>query len=539
MPHINSFPKNVLARILYEAVATPAKNLSKWKAKLPLLAVCRTWTELALSLVFYQVFVELPELPDSTSSAHFLWTSNAELLITRGCVLKAQRLTIELSDEVTSDHLRLIALDILKLDRVDWQRINSLTFTLDTWILSRPIKLVSRDERAATDVARTVQYFAQSLRNIAELDLCSLASESAGEYLYSNLATLYGQKLQVLRTEGTNPLPFSCIPRNIKVLELTLDSSAVRVLPSICGETLKVLKLDEVPRNFAWHHFRYDDLFGSPIVFLQLTVLHLNFEYKDIDLTEVEIQDKIVSGAHCCDQLCFPALRELIIDNCTPDCDLLYADLPFPELNYVHLTGSISSIRHYSRLRFTRVRDLKVGIFPCSLGDTADIYRATHHFFTNIFIGQTASLSVIVDWFILDPDVMRWANLTKLEIPSVDYATVCKAIGQLPNLCELTVHNLATSSSIEDLSLFTNADPMSAWGEKLAKLTIRDFSEDCSLTVCVSEIQALILHAGALEKLEVPYSAIQDVTTFIDMYKDRHPHLANIQLLNDAETFFE
>ncbi|KAJ2869144.1 hypothetical protein GGH93_006249, partial [Coemansia aciculifera] len=432
----------------------------------------------------------------SPSKARPLWTSNAELLISRGCILAARRLTIEWSYRATPDDLRFIVLKLLRLDRVDWQHIYSLTITLDTWTLGRPIILVSLDERAATDVARTVQYFAQNLRNIAELDL------------------------------------------KIKVLELTLDSSAVRVLPSICGETLKVLKLDEVPHNFAWHHFRYDDMFDRPIVFRQLTVLHLNFEYKDIDLTEVEIQDKIVSGAHCCDQLCFPALRELVIDNCTPDCDLLYADLPFPELKCVRLSGTIDSIRHCIRLRFTRVRDLKVGIFSWSLGDTADIYRATHHFFTNIFIGQTASLSVIVDWFILDPDVMRWANLTKLEIPSVDYATVCKAIGQLPNLRELTIRSLATSSSIEDLSLFINADPMLAWGEKLAKLTIRDFSEDCSLTVCVGEIQALILHAGALEKLSVPKSAIQPLVAYIKTHRGRYPHLAKIMLRKKKTAVF-
>ncbi|KAJ2754101.1 hypothetical protein GGI19_002652 [Coemansia pectinata] len=536
MPHINDLPAAVLAQILSKAVATPVKHLSEWKAKLPLLAVCRKWTELVQGLVFNQVYVELPELPDSILSAHLLWTSNAELFITRGCVLKAQRLKIELSYDVTSDHLRLIALDILKLDRVDWQRINSLTFTLDTWILSRPFELVSPDELAAADVARTVQYFAQNLRNIAELDLCSLASESAGEYLYSNLATLYGQKLQVLRTEGTNPLPFSCIPRKIKVLELTLDSSAVRVLPSICGETLKVLKLDEVPRNFAWHHFRYDDLFGSPIVFCQLAVLHLTFEHEDIDLTEVEIQDKIVSGAHCCDQLCFPALRELIIRNCTPDCDLLYADFPLPKLETVKLSGTAKSILHCSRLKLTWVRDLAVFIYPSDSGDVADIYKATNHLFIDISIGRTASLIATVDWFIMDPELVRWVNLTKLEVRDVDYAAVCKAIGRLPNLRELIVYRLVfdithSDSFIIDLSLFTSADPMLTWGEKLAMLAIHEVSRDYPVAAYIGGIHTFILHTGRLEKLSMPQSTIQLVGSFIDMYKDYHPHLANIQLL--------
>ncbi|KAJ2110408.1 hypothetical protein IW146_005921 [Coemansia sp. RSA 922] len=108
---------------------------------------------------------------------------------------------------------------------------------------------------------------------------------------------------------------------NIRVLELTLDSSAAHVLPSICGETLKVLKLDEVPRNFAWHHFRYD-IFDHPTIFDQLTVLHLSYDNNDMPLTEGEVQDKIALGTHNCNQLCFPALSELTIENCTPDCDL-------------------------------------------------------------------------------------------------------------------------------------------------------------------------------------------------------------------------
>ncbi|KAJ2034311.1 hypothetical protein H4S03_005062 [Coemansia sp. S3946] len=250
MAHVNGLDKNDLAQILYKAAATPAKNLFEWKTKLPLLT----------------------------------------LLISRGCVLRALRLTIQLSYNVTPDHIRIIALEILKLDRVDWQHINSLAFTFATWTLYLPDKPGSQDDKTVTDVARTAQYFAQNLRNVVE-------------------------------SQGYITLPIACIPRNIRVLELTLDSSAAHVLPSICGETLKVLKLDEVPRNFAWHHFRYD-IFDHPTIFDQLTVLHLSYDNNDMPLTEGEVQDKIALGTHNCNQLCFPALSELTIENCTPDCDL-------------------------------------------------------------------------------------------------------------------------------------------------------------------------------------------------------------------------
>ncbi|KAJ2243749.1 hypothetical protein GGI13_006487 [Coemansia sp. RSA 455] len=527
MPHINDLDKDVLAQILYKAVAAPAKNLSEWKAKLPLLAVCRKWTELALSFVFYQVFVELPELPGSSLDAHFLWNSNAELFISRGCVLRALRLTIQLPYNVTPDHLRFIALEILKLDRIDWQHINSLAFTFATWTLYLPDKPGSQDDKTVTDVARTALYFAQNLRNVVDLDLCSLDITSAGRFLYPNIATFYSGRLQMLRSQGYITLPIAYIPRNIRVLELTLDSSAVRVLPSICGETLKVLKLGDVPRNFAWHYFRYD-IFDQPIVFRQLTVLHLSYEHNGMPLTEGEVQDKIASGAHNCDQLYFPALRELAIRNCTPDCDLLYADIPFPELKKVVLSGSISSIRYCSRLGFAQVGDLEVDIISPYSGDAPEIYNVTNHFFSNIRISRTAFLYVSGDKFILDPDEMRWVNISKLELPNVDYTTVCKVIGRLPNLGYLIVHNLATGSPIEDSSLFTSADPMLAWGEKLVLLHVRDFSDDSPLAVCIDVIQALLLHAGALKKLAVPESVHRLVVAFIDMYKDRYPHLANL-----------
>ncbi|KAJ2247431.1 hypothetical protein GGI13_005047 [Coemansia sp. RSA 455] len=352
----------------------------------------------------------------------------------------------------------------------------------------------------------------------------------------------YGGRLQILRSQGYIMLPIACIPRNIRVLELTLDSSAVRVLPSICGETLKVLKLGEVPRNFAWHHFRYD-IFGLPIVFRQLTVLHLTFKEEYIELTEAEIDDKVASGAYCCDQLCFPAPRELSIENCTPDCDLLYADIPFPELQNVVLSGNFDSIHHCSRLRFNWVRNLSVVILSVDSGDTAEIYRVTNHFFADIRIGRAASLRVTYGWFDLDPDEMRWTNLTILEVDQVDYTTVCKAISRLPNLCELTISslefgNLVSSGSTEDSALFISADPMLAWGERLAILTICNFDENCPLSLCVDGIQALLLHARALEKLAVPESVHRLVVGFVDMYKDRYSHLANIQLLIDETDMY-
>ncbi|KAJ2754502.1 hypothetical protein GGI19_002350 [Coemansia pectinata] len=543
MAHINDLPADVLAQIMFKAAATPANRLSQWKAKLPLLAVCRAWTKQAICAVFDQVYIELfdacphCDLPMAALAYNnnLTLTSNVGLLISRNCTLVARRLKIELADRATTDHLLYIVVIILKLHYVDWMYINTLTITGPRWVCKHTFDLNHIEETSSVEVGLAVQFFATNMRNLVEFNLTYPNIGFVGEHFYATLVSAYGGQLQVLRALSPNSFPISIFSRNVRVLELTLDSLETRVLPSICGETLKVLKLEKVPRNFAWHYFRYDDLFDQPIAFRQLTVLQLDFKHEEKAHTEDDVRNKIASGAYNCDQLSFPALKQLSIQNCTPDCDLLYADLPFPKLKKVDLSGSISSIRHCSRLKLTWVRDLSVVIFSAKSDDTAELYRVTNRFFTDICIGRTASLRIYADWFILDPELMRWVNLTKLDIRKVDYATVCKAIGRLPNLCELTVHNLefssvATYSFLTDSSLFISPDPMLAWGAKLKLIVIVAFDEDYPLPVCASGIQALILHAGALSRLEVSRLAIQHVAAFIDIYKDRYPHLANMQL---------
>ncbi|KAJ2740636.1 hypothetical protein GGI20_005702, partial [Coemansia sp. BCRC 34301] len=135
MPHINDLPTIVLRQILCHVAATPADTLRLWKSKLPLLAVSRAWTKLAQPFVLNHVYVEAfgacansgPFAGAPSNDMCIGWISNAELLISRHCVLMARRLTIEIAYGNTLSHLEHVALDILKLDCVDWMHINLLT----------------------------------------------------------------------------------------------------------------------------------------------------------------------------------------------------------------------------------------------------------------------------------------------------------------------------------------------------------------------------------------------------------------------------
>ncbi|KAJ2859521.1 hypothetical protein GGH94_006061 [Coemansia aciculifera] len=533
MTHINDLPAAVLAQILYNAAATPAKRLSEWKIKMPLLAVCRTWTKLAIGTVFDQVYVEVAASRRSALKARPLWTSNAELFISRGCILAAKRLTVEWVNHATPNHLHYIVLDVLQLDCVDWQCIYSLTISKAFRKLNLSVEPVSRHKPAVIDLARVVQYFSQNLRSIVELNFYHLNHGPAGKYLYDNLIVYYGQQLQFLRAYSPVQFPASCFMRNIKLLELFSDLPAARALPSISGETLRVLKLTNISRKFAWHHFRYD-LFARLIVFRRLIILHIAYDDgSNVETSEDKIQDRIASGVHNCDQLSFPALKELYIEECTPDCDLLYADLPLPKLKKVRLFGSTNSSRHCSRLKLTWVRDLSVVIIQSDSGDMADIYRATNRLFTDVCIGRSASLNITIGKFDLDPELIRWVNLTKLEVFNVNYTAFCKAIGRLPNLTEFrTVRLIFGSVEADnfpgDASLFISADLKLVWGEKLERVGISGIVEGCPSTICDCGIEDLIMHAVALRGLKVPESIKQFVFEFIYMHKDQYPHLVNL-----------
>ncbi|KAJ2502318.1 hypothetical protein IWW47_003012, partial [Coemansia sp. RSA 2052] len=425
------------------------------------------------------------------------------------------RLTMEITDCSTTDYLRRIALDVLHLDRVDWMHINTLTVVNVSLVCKHSVKSASIDDSAEAGIAHTVQYFGQNMRNIAELNLDFITFRSI--------------------SQGPFSLPISYFSRTIAVLELTLDSSAARgVLPSICGETLRVLKLSEVPRNFAWHHFRYD-VFVRPIVFRRLTVLNIAYNSGSMLSAMEDTQAKAALGAYNCDQLCFPVLKSLTINNCTPDCDLLYADTPFPELEKVDLSGQLDEIRHCSRLKLTWVRNLIIDVLLLDTDDMTDFYSATNHFFSSICIGRTARLDLNGVHAPIDPEMIRWANLTNLGVHTISFVTSCKLISRLPNLTGFHADFMEFGAELVDAfsvdeSLFLTTDPLLAWGAKLATLTIQEVMAGCPISASVHGIQALIVHTAALKELTVPEPLELLVAAFVDTSKERHPHLANVRV---------
>ncbi|KAJ1820398.1 hypothetical protein LPJ60_003228, partial [Coemansia sp. RSA 2675] len=483
MSHINGLPPSVLAQILFKAALPLAGGLDDWKEKLPLLAVCRAWKKLAETFVLNQVFVKVseactnydPPINDLTHSAHVAWTSNAELIISRNCMLNAKQMTIEMPHSFTCDHLRHVVLGILKLDCVGWPHINTLSIIDPPLYCGHFIEPVAIDEQTVADVERTMQYFGQNMGCIAELNLSRRTNKCVGGLVHTSLASVYGGQLQALRVGAPVSFDFSHYFRNIAVLELTLSLEVARVVPSVCGGTLKVLKLRDVPRDFVWRHFHYD-FYVRPIVFRRLTILHLFYDYKYPLPTAAEIQSKVASGALNCDQLAFPALKQLFIQNCTPDCDLLYAEEPFPELRRVHLSGSLDEISHCSRLKLAWVRDLHIKLDLDETEEAVQICNATNHFFSQICIGRTAILEIGVGHLTLDPELIRWIDLTKLELVSINYKTLCKLIARLPNLTKFEAYSLefgadTVESLAEDESLFASADPLLAWGARLATVT--------------------------------------------------------------------
>ncbi|KAJ2441261.1 hypothetical protein GGF42_007353, partial [Coemansia sp. RSA 2424] len=420
----------------------------------------------------------------------------------------------------TPDYLRYIALDILQLDRVDWMHINTLNFGDYFSSYNFLNKQVVAGESDKAEVARTMQYFGQNVRNIAELNFTGPHLGDMGYVIGDAFASMYGGQLQILRARGSVPLPIPHLSRHIAMLELTLDSSAARALPSICGETLRVLRLNDVPHNFAWHHFRYD-VFVRPIFFPQLTILGISYELVDDEPIEEEVQSKVASGALNCDQLCFPVLKKLEINNCTPDCDLLYADTPFLRLEKVDLSGAFDVICHCTRLKFNWVGDLYVYISLLDTNVTTDFYSVTNHFFSSICIGRTAHLDLYGDRDSIDPELIRWANLTNLIIYAVSYETSCKLIARLPNLIGFQTNRLDFGTTLTDTfsidkSLFLSTDPQLAWGAKLATIKIAELDDSFPIAVNARSIQTLILHACALRVFAIPESITPPVTAFID-----------------------
>ncbi|KAJ2032359.1 hypothetical protein IWW57_000268 [Coemansia sp. S610] len=488
------------------------------------------------------VFVEVSEIctykggpivkfaPD-THSTHMAWTSNAELVILRNCMLNTKHMKIEMPLGITCDQLQSIVLGILNLDRVDWLKINTLSITYPSLFCGHYVELVAIDEQIIADVKRAVQYFGQNMRSIAELNLKGPTNRNARDLIYASFVSTYGGQLQVLRVGAPVALGFSHLPK-IKVLDLALSLTVAPVIPSVCGETLKVLKLNNVPRNFAWHYFRYD-IYTRPIVFRRLTILHLSYDSDNNPATAANIHSRAASGAPNCDQLVFPVLKQLSIRNCTPDCDLLYAEAPFPELKSVHLSGLFNEISHCSHLKLSWVKDLHVDVHLSDTDEEAKVCNITNYFFSRVCIGRTATLRFSRGQFTLDPELIRWINLTRLEVHLIHYRALCRVIDRCPNITSVLISNLefgadTVESLAADAFLFASADPLVPWGAKLTEFDIVSFGMERFCDAGAYGIQAFILNTGALMYLTVPEPVEPRIYAFISLFKESYPHLANI-----------
>ncbi|KAJ2812116.1 hypothetical protein GGI24_006722, partial [Coemansia furcata] len=81
-----------------------------------------------------------------------------------------RRLAIMLGDIITPECLQSIALEILKLDCVDWQYINALVVNGYSGIYRFYDYASDIYKASKSDIARTMQYFGQNMRNVIELD---------------------------------------------------------------------------------------------------------------------------------------------------------------------------------------------------------------------------------------------------------------------------------------------------------------------------------------------------------------------------------
>ncbi|KAJ2740265.1 hypothetical protein GGI20_005900, partial [Coemansia sp. BCRC 34301] len=226
----------------------------------------------------------------------------------------------------------------------------------------------------------------------------------------------------------------------------------------------------------------------------------------------------------------------LAISHCTPDCDLLYADTPFLELKKVHLDGSFEDVRHCNRLKIAWAGDFVLEITTFRSGPTKDFYSVANHLFTDICTGRTAALVLHSNEITIDPELVRWANLTYLRIARISYETLCKLVSRLPNLTDFQTYRLGFDSlpindAFENKSLFCSPDPLMPWGAKLAAISIIQLSEGSPVAVAVRSIWTLILHAAALRELALPDEVEPHVNPFIDANVGRYPHLAYIFIL--------
>ncbi|KAJ2717183.1 hypothetical protein H4R19_000127 [Coemansia spiralis] len=308
---IQALPYDVLRLVLNWAGAHKPGDEADFARVLPLLAVCRSWRELAPPAIYRSVCAV--GRPDGESV-----DGSIVLVHTPELARHVNRLHVTISNGVDPLEFMDNLLAMMSATRPVWSNVRRLLVEIDSSAGST-FTDAELDAAMANWASTTLGLMRSVLPGITKIDVRD-CFRWFGNCVGGRVCDLYAAQLVHICSYEYLPLSAPAFSPEMTHLELSFNMGDVTRLPQTCAASLRFLFFDRFPNDFSWLPFK-DDADARSLVFERLETF---VAYHGRDIGTVP---RIATKLH------FPRLRKLSLFG-VPGNSSLLANSVFPKKMY-------------------------------------------------------------------------------------------------------------------------------------------------------------------------------------------------------------
>ncbi|KAI9503539.1 hypothetical protein BX070DRAFT_234469 [Coemansia spiralis] len=541
-PNINI---DLLYYILKQFVRNHSGSLDKWKAQLPLLAVCRLWRRAVLPMAYSQLYLSCSKgshkrgmlIVDTPFITYFSPTviSNIQLVAPKDCSNRIKSISINKNSSMDLDTFLEEITYMLENINSGWSHVESLMLdiTSSTYIPTANDEINSIYSISTFDkLIKLAEYFANSMPNVTKINSRQKVDFGSRAIILNRIASTLAPQLKSLKSDVFSSIDADSFSSNLTCLELLFLPTAFQEIPYVCAKTLKKLKLTNISHDFTWYSF-CNKAGPKNLEFISLEQLHLYF-LPGMDVLQNNIRSNEAIGRNFCKNLHFPKLECLSI-NCSLTSATLLKSATFPEhLRRFKISFCSKWVIKLSDVDFTSAeRNMLADSFTESVDRSSNFLTVSNCLFGSNTIARQSEAVVRRELTASNLNSFNWSNLEKLKVTSPLYIlSLLTILASYKQLKDIAIEDLVLDCNAErnieiemQQALTSQLAPVST-SVRIMRLIFGTNQYGTKNDAIAAKY--LLLRMPGIQKIMMPKSQVAQIKKFVAKYHPYYPSLTSV-----------
>ncbi|KAI7833976.1 hypothetical protein BX661DRAFT_177906 [Kickxella alabastrina] len=410
-----------------------------------------------------------------------------------------------------------------------WPCVRSVFIYFEKYDISNVLDIIDSNEYMQATSA-FAEYMVKAIPNVNKLDMqFSNDSDKHIEQFCSIISNSYAHRL--ISYSCTVPVVWTAnaFSPELRNLSVNLGVNRKQALPKINAANIESIELNGDISGVSWKSFTSNSGDSASITFSnlkKLSVHHSNIEDEPMlaDKNDSETSNKEYFA------LCMPKLNDITLHGIGNNFGLLNASIEFRHLKNAYICGSHSMLNLLGNTRKACIDGCMVDIRLDSDADLDAFYEATNAFFGSSTKISHADLSLSIKMGInicshnCDHQHIIWSGIHMFRAyNSFKLGAVVDILTRVPKLTKLEVPAILYDETFE-----LRLDQVKPISTNINELYLHTSIDGNRKGAEFDSIKYLILAAPSLKKFKISMDEDFDHMSFVEEYKDLHPHVANI-----------